>query len=100
MDEFIRRGLAASFVDDLRGRIMLLDQTVDEQAQKSAARIAANAAAADTARDARVAARELDSVVRNIYAADNVALTERESASHIERASRLAEAEAPAPVGV
>lgn len=99
-DEFIRRGLAPNFVDDLRGRIMLLDQTVDQQAQKSAARVAANASLTATARSARQTVRELDATVRNVFAADEATLAEWESASHIERASRRAEVNAPAPAGV
>jgi hypothetical protein len=78
------------------GRILLLEQTVDEQAQKPAARIAANVTAEEAAQNARGVVRELDAIVRNVYATDEATLAEWESASHIERASRRAEAEAPA----
>jgi len=99
-DDFIRRGLPPTFVDNLRGRIMLVEQTVDEQAQKSAARIAASVSADAAARRAREAVRELDAIVRNVYAADAATLAEWESASHVERAARRVETPAPAPAGV
>ena len=96
-DEFIRRGMPPAFIEMLRERIMLLEQTVDEQAQKASARISASVTATDTARSARGAVRELDDIVRNVYAEDAAALAEWESASHIERAPHRAEEEEASP---
>ena len=95
--EFIRRGLPSNFVDDLRGRILSVAQAVDEQAQKSEARISASVSAVEAVRGARAAVRELGSIMRNVYAADAAPLAEWESASHVERAPRHAEEEAATP---
>lgn len=65
------------------------------RAQKSAARVSARVAVAGAARSARGAVRELDGIVRNVYADDAAEPAEWKSASHVERAPRRAESPEP-----
>lgn len=104
-DEFIARGMAASgmaatFLEDFGALIAEVEANVDARVQKSAARVSATAAVKDTTQDARNAVRELDAIVRNLFADDRVAMAEWKSASRVEHASRRAETEetaAPPP---
>jgi len=102
-DEFLRRGMPPDFVDDLKARILAVEQAADAQAQAWAARVTATAGLAGAAQQGVEAVRELAPVVRNIYADKEAELAAWDSASHVERAPRRAEEEAPpaqpAPVG-
>ena len=105
-DEFVRRGMAPDLVDDLKSRILAVEQAVAGQAQAWAGRVRSTAGLAEAARQGLEAVRELDPIVRNIYADNEAELAAWESASHVERAPRRAaeeEEEAPtaqpAPVG-
>jgi hypothetical protein len=102
-DEFVRRGMAPDFVDDLKARILAVEQAVEGRAQAWAARVTATAGLAAAAQMGIEAVRELDRIVRNIYADNEAELAAWESASHVERAPRRAEEEAPpappAPAG-
>lgn len=93
--EFIRRGLAASFLEDLNAHIAALEEEINSKAQKTGAHVAATVAVSDAAERGRKAVRELDAVVRNIFRNDPSALAEWESASHVERATRHAAAKPP-----
>jgi hypothetical protein len=94
-DEFIRRGMAPDFIDDLKARILAVEQATAGQAQAWAARVTATASLAEAAQMGLKAVRELDPIVRNIYADNEAELAAWESASHVERAPRRAEEEAP-----
>lgn len=97
-DEFVRRGMAPNFVDDLKGRILAVEQAAAGQAQAWAARVEATAGLAEAARQGLEAVRELDTVLRNIYGDNETELTAWKSASRVERAPHhAAEVESPAP---
>jgi hypothetical protein len=96
-DEFVRRGMPTTFLDDLRAQIQIVEQSLDGRAQKSAARVLATAAVAEAAESGRRAVRELDAVVRNVFSNDHSALAEWESASRVERAPHRSRQDAPAP---
>jgi hypothetical protein len=89
-DEFVRRAMPPDFIDDLKARILAFKQAMDGQAQKSAEQVAATAALAEAAEQGLAAVRELDAIVRNIYAGNEAELAAWESASHVERAPRHA----------
>lgn len=95
--EFIKRGMSPTFLEDLRSRIQAVEQSIDGRAQKSAGRVSATAGVAEAAENGRQAVRELDAVVRNIFADDASALAEWESASRVERAARHVRQTSPAP---
>lgn len=86
--EFIRRGHAPDFIEDLRADTEALQELIRTRAQKSGARVAATAAIDDVIGRGLNAVRELDAIVRNVFRDDPAALAEWTSASHIERAPR------------
>jgi K+ transporter len=94
-DEFVKNGMAANFLSDFKSRVRALEQTIDDRAQKTASRVSSTVAIAAAAESGRVVVRDLDPVMRNIFAGDPAALAEWESASHIERAPQHAEQEEP-----
>jgi len=96
-EEFVGRGLAPDFIDDLKARTLAIEQVVDGQAQQSGWRVTATAAVATAAQQGLDAVRELDSIVRNIYAGNESELAAWESASHVERAPRRADDEEEEP---
>jgi hypothetical protein len=96
-EEFVRRGIAPDFVDDLKARIHAVEQAAEGQAQAWAARVVATAALAGAAQQGLEAVRELDVIVRNIYADNEAELAAWESANHVERAPRRAEEEEEPP---
>ena len=96
-DEFVRRGMAPDFVDDLKARIFAVGQAVDGRAQQSAERVASTANVGEAAEQGLNAVRDLDAIVRNVYADNPAELAAWESASHVERAPRRAEEEEEAP---
>jgi hypothetical protein len=102
-DEFVRRGMAPDFIDDLKARILAVEQAIDAQAQEAAARVTATAALAEAVQEGLAAVRELDAIVRNVYKDNEAELAAWESARHVARAPRRAEKEAPpaqpAPAG-
>jgi hypothetical protein len=93
--EFIRRGMPASFIEDLNAGRDALEQLVNSKAQKTGARVAARVAVSEAAEDGRNAVRELDAIARNIFRDDPAALAEWESASHTERPTRRNNNETP-----
>ena len=96
-DEFVRRGMAPDFIDELKARIRAVEQAAEGQAQAWAARVAATAGLVEAARQALASLRELDPIVRNIFAGNEAELAAWESASHVERAPRRAEEEEEEP---
>jgi type I site-specific restriction endonuclease len=94
-DEFIKRSMAPDFIDDLKARILAVEQYQDGQAQQSAGRVTSTANVAEAAEQGLEAVRELDAIVRNIYADNEAELAAWESASHVERAPRRARTETP-----
>lgn len=87
-DEFIKRGLPATFLDDLNAQITKVEQAIDERNQATGAGVAATATINNAVEQAMNAARELDAIVRNIFRDDPATLAEWTSARHIERAPK------------
>lgn len=86
--EFIRRGMPADFLEDLQADIAAMEQAIERKEQGAGSQVAATAAIdAEIERGMR-AVRELDSVVRNVYANDPANLAAWSSASHVERSPR------------
>lgn len=94
-DEFVSRGMAPDLIDDLKARILAVEQSLDGRAQRSAERIASTASLAEAAEQGLEAVRELDAIVRNVFADNEAELAAWESASHVERAPRRAGEEEP-----
>jgi methyl-accepting chemotaxis protein len=94
-DEFIRRGMDADFIEQFRAGIEAVAATVNTKAQKASAQVGATSAVGEAAEGGRVAVRELDAVVRNVFRNDPATLAEWESASHVERAPRHPKPETP-----
>jgi hypothetical protein len=90
-EEFVGRGMPPDFVDDLKARILAVEQAVGDRAQKEAEQVAATAGLGEAAEQGLAAVRELDAIVRNIYASNEAELAAWESASHVERAPRHAD---------
>jgi hypothetical protein len=87
-DEFIKRGLPATFLDDLNAQITEIEQTIDERNQQAGAKVSATAAIDDAVGHGMNAVRELDAIVRNTFRDDPATLAEWTSARHIERAPK------------
>ncbi|MBV8859176.1 MAG: hypothetical protein JOZ02_19750 [Acidobacteria bacterium] len=89
-EEFVRRGMAPDFIDDLKARILAVEQFRDGRAKESFDRNASTTGVGDAAEKGLAAVREFDAIVRNIYADNPAELAAWESASHVERAPRHA----------
>ncbi|MDT5270509.1 MAG: hypothetical protein QOH49_2695 [Acidobacteriota bacterium] len=96
-EEFVRRGMAPDFIDDLKARILAVEQFLEGRAQQSAERVASTASVAEAAEQGFEAVRELDPIVRNIYAGNDAEMAAWVSASHVERAPRRAAGEEEEP---
>ncbi|HEV7906294.1 MAG TPA: hypothetical protein VGO96_20810 [Pyrinomonadaceae bacterium] len=86
--EFTRRGLPANFLADLASDIESFEQAISRKTVGRAAHVAATAAIDDLIEDGMKHLRQLDTVVRNIFADDPATLAGWTSASHVERAPR------------
>ena len=93
--EFIRRGMPADFLEDLQADIDELEQAITRKVQGHESHVSATAAIDAEIERGMNALRELDPVMRNIFAADSAKLTAWLSASHVERSPRR---KSPAPV--
>ena len=96
-EEFVGRGLSADFIDDLKARILAVEEADAAQAKAWGARVEATAGLAEAAQKGAEAMRELDVIVRNVYRDNETESAAWESASHVERAPRRAEAEEEEP---
>jgi hypothetical protein len=93
--DFTRRGLPEDFLEDLAGDIEEFEQAVARTMQRRGTHVAATAAI-DAAIERGVnAARELDVIMRNKFAAAPPALAEWLSASHTQRTPRREPAPQP-----
>jgi hypothetical protein len=95
--EFTRRGLPANFLADLTSDIETFEQAIERKTEGRAAHVAATAAIDDLIEDGVRHLRQLDTVVRNIFADDPATLAAWTSASHVERAPRTKQPAAAPP---
>lgn len=96
--EFVKRGLPASFIEDLSEAVEQFEQTVDRKIQSTETRVISTAAVKELMRAGVAVVRELNPMMLNILADDAAALTAWEGASRVERAARRAKANVqPAP---
>ncbi|HEV2880659.1 MAG TPA: hypothetical protein VGX24_05070 [Pyrinomonadaceae bacterium] len=93
--EFARRGLPADFLADLASDIESFEQAINRKTEGRAAHVAATAAIDNLIEDGMKRLRQLDTVVRNIFADDPATLAAWISASHVERAPRRKQPDAP-----
>ncbi|HEY9401265.1 MAG TPA: hypothetical protein VIQ24_01135 [Pyrinomonadaceae bacterium] len=93
--EFARRGLPADFLADLASDIESFEQAVSRKNEGRAAHVSATAAIDDLIEDGTKHLRELDALVRNMFADDPATLAAWTSASHVERAPRRKQTDAP-----
>lgn len=89
-DEFIRRGLPDDFLTDLEDDIKEFEQANTGKMQSKETHVTATAAIDDLIERGMIAVRELDAVVRNVFANDPAKLAAWLSASHVERSPRSA----------
>ena len=94
---FVSRGMPPDFIDDLKARILAVEQALDVRAQREAEQVAATAAIAEAAEQGLAAVRELNPIVLNIYKDNEAELAAWESASHVERSPRRAEEKEETP---
>jgi hypothetical protein len=86
--EFIRRGLPADFLEDLDDDIEAFERAITGQIQGTEAHVAASAAIEELIDEGIRTLRELDLIMRNIFADDPAALAQWLSARRVERAPR------------
>ncbi|MGB9180407.1 MAG: hypothetical protein WCB68_14335 [Pyrinomonadaceae bacterium] len=94
--EFIERGLPADFLEDLAADIEQLETSTTQKIQGTEAHVAATAAIDELIERGMRAVRELDPVMRNVFAADPARLAAWLSASHVERAPKSQQKKKPA----
>ena len=92
--EFVKRGLRADFIEDLSAASADFEHAVSRRIQNTESRVTSTATVKSLLRECLEVVRELDPVVRNIFADDAAALAAWESASHTERQSRHAKSNA------
>jgi hypothetical protein len=86
--EFTRRGLPADFLADIASDIESFEQAINRKTSGRSAQVAATAAIDNLIEDGMRHLRQLDTVVRNVFADDPASLAAWISASHVERAPR------------
>ena len=96
-DEFIRRGMAPTFVEDLNEEADAFAEAINRKAQGKSAHVAASAGIDGLIEEGMRTVRELDALFRNTFADDPSALAVWESASHVERRSPRQPKTKPAP---
>ncbi len=95
--DFTRRGLPDDFLEDLAGDIEDFERAITQRIQKREARVSATAAIDEVIERGVNAARELDVIMRNKFAADPSTLAAWLSASHTQRTPRREAASQPDP---
>jgi hypothetical protein len=86
--EFIKRGMPANFLEDLQADIEQFDEAITRKEQGRETHVEATAAIDDLIEQGLDARRELNPIVRNIFADESAKLAAWESASRIERPGR------------
>ncbi|MEW6738170.1 MAG: hypothetical protein AB1489_43250, partial [Acidobacteriota bacterium] len=88
--EFLRYEIPANFLDDLKQDIADFEQAINTFNAGTETQVSATAAIDDTMDKGINAVRKLDPIIRNKYRDDPALLSAWISASHTERASRIA----------
>jgi hypothetical protein len=91
--EFIRRGLPATFLEDLNADIDAYEAALSRQTQGTEEHVAATAAIEDLIDEGIKVMSELDAIMRNMFADDPATLAQWLSASRVERAPKRARPE-------
>lgn len=87
-DEFIRRGLPADFLDDLRADIAAFERAITRKLKGTETHVTSSAAIDDLIDEGVRTIRQLDPIMRNMFAAEPAILAAWLSAIHVERAPR------------
>jgi hypothetical protein len=100
-EQFVKRGLGADFIADLDAAAVALDATLKERTKRRGRQLNATAEIDKVIDRGLKTVRELDVIVRNIYANDPAKLALWESVSHVEKLShrprRKTNGDSPAP---
>jgi hypothetical protein len=88
--ELVKRGLAATILEDIAAAITAFDQAVGRTMQNKESRIASTASVNQLLQECIDIVRELDPIIRNLCADDTAALAAWESASRVGRISHRA----------
>jgi hypothetical protein len=97
-EDFLRRELPATFLEDLTAAIAAFETAVNNQNLNNERRVSATAAIREAVERGVKLVRKLDPIVRNKYRDDEAKLAAWESAKHVERApKRTKAARKPAP---
>ncbi len=86
--EFIKRGLPATFIEDLNEDIAAFEEAMNQRVQGTQGHITATAAIDELTERGMQIVRELDAIMRNTLANNPAKLAAWMSASHVERAPR------------
>lgn len=95
--EFIKRGLASTFIEDLNADIAAFEEAMTQRIQGTQEHIAATASIDDLVDRGMSTVRELDAIMRNTFAGNPAKLAAWLSASHVERNPQRNTPTAPAP---
>ncbi len=95
-EEFIKRGMPEDFLEDLQADIAELERAIADKAQGAEAHASATAAIDAEVERGMNAVRELDPIIRNMFADDPATLAAWMTASHVERPARRKKVEPPA----
>jgi hypothetical protein len=87
-DDFIRFGLPADFIEDLKADIAAFEQATTAQNQSLEQKTASTAAIDDAISRSMKALKQLDAIMRNVLRDDVKMLTAWITASHVERVPR------------
>jgi hypothetical protein len=88
--EFVKRGLPATFLDDLNDDITAFEEALTQRTQGTTTHVNATASIDDLIERGMNTVRELDPIMRNIYADNTGKLAAWLSASRVERPPRRA----------
>ena len=94
-DKFIRHGMPADFLDDLREAIAAFERAITERDNKREDHVSATAAIGPVIARGMKVLKQLNIVVRNVYRNNAAMLAAWTSASHITRRSRKTVPPAP-----
>jgi hypothetical protein len=95
--EFVKRGLAANFLDDLRADTEAFEESITRRIQGAESHVAATSAIDELIDRGMRVVRELDVIMRNTLTADQSTLAAWLSASHVKRSKGKGDEKATPP---